>query len=125
MSRSLIVACCMLCFSSFACSDDTKAPTPDRQITPDVSKAPDKTVVDQRLPDKLLPDRSLIDYKPYFDATPPDCPQHTAIAPNVPCICFGVLVYNVAVQYPDCKAPMEIHCCPGTMSPNCETPGED
>jgi hypothetical protein len=127
MSRLMIV---LLCFSlCAACSDDTKVSTPDRKVASDVTqtldKAPDKTSADKAVPDKMQPDRSLIDYKPYFDGTPPDCPVHTAIAPNVPCICYGVLVYNVAVQFPECKAPMEMHCCPGTLSPNCETPGED
>jgi hypothetical protein len=131
--RLLLVFACALSVS--ACSDDTvpvpvdhKVAVPDRSVDQKVAvpdRSVDQKVADRGLPDKATPDRSLVDYRPIFDGTPPECPQHTAIAPNAPCTCFGVFVYNVAVQFPDCQAPMEMHCCPNTSSPNCEMPGED
>ena len=121
--RLMVVVAWVFCFS--ACGDDTKPPAADSQVAIPDRNLGDRSLPDRGLPDKSLPDKSLIDYRPCFDATPPECPQHTAISPHVTCVCFGVFVYNVAVQFPDCKAPMEMHCCPGTQSPNCETPGQD
>jgi hypothetical protein len=101
-----------------ACSDDTlKKPSADLQIVKDMPPAnADKAAADKGTPDKVVPDKAVAD-KP-----PPECPQHTNLADKVPCICFGQLVYNVAAQYPECKSPQEIHCCPGASAPKCETP---
>jgi hypothetical protein len=114
--------------TSISCSDSPiKAPVDSAHVASDLAPSiPDKATKDLSTTDShRTPDRTATDHRPWFDGTLPECPQHTNLVPKVPCLCFGQYVFDVAAQYPECKPPMEIHCCPGTSSPNCEDPGNE
>jgi hypothetical protein len=104
-------ACLML---ASACADDTKTPqdmTPavDTQPTPDVAK-PDTQKPDLQVPDKV----------PHFDFKVPTCKFEVNLASLVPCMCGTTLVYDTQAQYPECRAPQVVKCCPLDGKPKCE-----
>jgi hypothetical protein len=107
-----------------ACSDDSvEPPVADTAVVNDMAPGPDQKQAPDTKPGpdiKAAADTTAPDYRPFFDGTPPACPPHTNLATKVPCMCYGTLVYNVAVQYPECQPPKEVHCCPGAQAPKCE-----
>ena len=108
----IMSAVCLMLASG--CSDDTKNPVPDQAVvdtqpTPDVAK-PDKPVPDKQTPDKV----------PSFDFKVPNCKYEVNLVGLEPCMCGTTLVYDVKAQYPDCRSPQIVKCCPLEGKPKCE-----
>jgi hypothetical protein len=119
---TVVVSCALLVgIGSCGKNDD---PQKDQSVTPQ----PDQTVVtpDQKI---VTPDQKVVidqppatpDYRPFIDGTVANCKFEVDLSKvTLPCMCVKTLVYNVAVQWPDCTAPKKVVCCPAEGQPKCE-----
>jgi hypothetical protein len=120
---TLVVSCALLVGVS-SCGKNND-PEPDQSVNPQPDQkvvTPDQKVVtpDQKV---VTPDQQVVtpDYRPFIDGTVPSCKFEVDLSKvTLPCMCVKTLVYNVAVQWPDCAAPKKVVCCPAEGQPKCE-----
>lgn len=111
------VVCCPT-ISDMRCEDHEYCDDAGNCINPAVDAGPEAAVGEDAAPEAAA-EAAVEDAAPEAAAVA-KCPNEVNLATKVPCDCYGTVVTDVAVQYPDCVSPKKVVCCPGSKEPICE-----